>query len=79
MAITTTSGSSNKNNDVLVCYAVKEEMGLEASRCRFSGCDVLVTGMGRRNASESIQSELASGEYQLALTCGFAGGLNPSL
>jgi len=79
MAATTTSGNSNLNSDVLVCYAVKEEMGFEISRHSFGGCTVLVTGMGRRNAAESIQSELASNEYQLVLSCGFAGGLNPNL
>lgn len=67
---------SKKNNDVLVCYAVKEEVGRHT---RDQGCTVLVTGMGRRNASQSIQAELDSENYRLVLTCGFAGGLNPRL
>jgi uridine phosphorylase len=66
-----------RNLDVLVCYAVKEEVGFLVTR--FDGCNTLVTGMGKGNAAESIQSELALNEYRLVLTCGFAGGLNPNL
>src|SRR6185503_9648477 len=66
------------NSDVLVCFAVKEELGLCGIEA-FRGITVLVTGMGRRNASESLRTELTSDEYRLVLTCGFAGGLNPDL
>ena len=69
-------GGSRSGNGILLCYAVREEVGSIAALRR---TNVLVTGMGRRNASEGIQAELASTEYRLVLTCGFAGGLNPAL
>ena len=66
------------NSDVLICFAVKEEVGFNMTRAP-RGCTVLVTGMGRKNASESVRTELEDDEYQLVLTCGFAGGLNTEL
>ena len=68
-------GGSKPKRDILVCYAVREEVGTVALERRVA--NFLVTGMGRRNASEGIRSELAEAQYQLVLTCGFAGGLNP--
>ncbi len=65
------------SHDVLVCYAVKEEVG--SGVVDLNGGNVLVTGMGRRNAVQGIESELAEVKYRLVLTCGFAGGLNPAL
>jgi len=35
--------------------------------------------MGRKNAAESIREAVAAVEPECILTCGFAGGLNPSL
>jgi adenosylhomocysteine nucleosidase len=72
------NGKSDNNAKVLVCYAVKEEVG-RLVRTHGGGCTVLVTGMGRRNAVESLNAELELENYRLVLTCGFAGGLNPSL
>jgi adenosylhomocysteine nucleosidase len=40
---------------------------------------VLVTGMGRHNARRRSFLALASYQPELALTCGFAGGLDPAL
>src|SRR3954452_12390594 len=61
--------------DVLVCFAVKEEakffVPLQA--------EVLITGMGRKNAGESIRAAIEIVRPSLVLTCGFAGGLNPEL
>ena len=64
----------------LVCFAVKEEAkfflpGL--SRC--GPIQIWVTGIGRRNAAESIREAVAAVQPECVLTCGFAGGLNPSL
>src|SRR5437016_4767818 len=77
MALSPRTSPSSNNPDLLVCYAVREEIGPQVARSRVA--HVLVTGIGRRNASRSIQSELASQRYRLVLTCGFAGGLNPTL
>lgn len=59
----------------LVCFAVKEE----AKFFKSPNCRVLITGMGQKNAIESLQRVLASARPGLVLTCGFAGGLNPGL
>src|SRR5262249_47666259 len=40
---------------------------------------VWVTGIGRKNAAESIRSAVAQLKPERVLTCGFAGGLNPKL
>ncbi len=59
----------------LVCFAVKEETKFfKAATCR-----ILITGMGQKNAAENLRQALASARPGLVLTCGFAGGLNPSL
>ncbi|PWU10571.1 MAG: hypothetical protein C5B50_25210 [Verrucomicrobia bacterium] len=64
----------------LVCFAVKEEAApfqkLTGARPE---CEVLLTGMGRRNADSAIRSALSKSRPELVLTCGFAGGLNPDL
>ncbi len=43
------------------------------------GRDVLVTGMGRRNASTRFRKALQRVNPQRVITCGFAGALNPDL
>lgn len=63
--------------DVLVCYAVKEEVGPRVRR--MARCAVLVTGMGERNAREKASAMLARMDCRLVLTCGFAGALDPEL
>jgi len=65
------------SKQVLVCYAVKEEVG--SGVVALNGTKVLVTGMGQRNAAKGIESGLADGPYRFVLTCGFAGGLDPDL
>jgi uridine phosphorylase len=40
---------------------------------------VLITGMGRANAEDSIRKALRMVQPELVLSCGFAGGLNPKL
>ncbi|MFN7139936.1 MAG: hypothetical protein ACK4UN_11420, partial [Limisphaerales bacterium] len=67
-----------KQSDLLICFAVKEEAKFfKPSRVEFDDFEVLITGMGRRNASESIRAALPIVQPSLVLTCGFAGGLNP--
>ena len=61
---------------ILVCCAVREEAAFLRPDKRL---DVLVTGMGRDNAEKQVHQRLKSSDYDLILTCGFAGGLNPYL
>lgn len=65
---------------ILVCFAVKEEAELFqeilVSRPR---AVVLLTGMGKKNATAAIQKALQKVRPALVLSCGFAGGLNPQL
>jgi nucleoside phosphorylase len=64
----------------LVCFAVKEEA---AAFRRLAGrrpeLEVLLTGMGSRNAERAIKTALAKSPPKLVLSCGFAGGLKPEL
>jgi nucleoside phosphorylase len=61
---------------ILVCCAVREEAAFLRPDKRL---DVLVTGMGRDNAEKQVHQRIKSSAYDLILTCGFAGGLNPYL
>ncbi|MDB6021672.1 MAG: phosphorylase [Pedosphaera sp.] len=61
---------------VLICFAVKEEAKFMRQN---ADARILVTGMGQKNAAESLRKELALARPELLLTCGFAGGLNPKL
>jgi adenosylhomocysteine nucleosidase len=64
----------------LVCFALKEEA---APFRRFAGgrrqVDVLVTGIGKRNAERALREYLASHKPARVLSCGFAGGLSSQL
>lgn len=70
----------HQRSEILLCFAVKEE-------CRFfaapdhipSTVNVLITGMGRKNAERSFRTVLAKAKPDLVLTSGFAGGLRPGL
>jgi adenosylhomocysteine nucleosidase len=64
----------------LVCFAVKEEAKFFfPRRSRAGAIQAWVTGMGRKNAAESLREAVAAVEPERVLTCGFAGGLNPAL
>lgn len=64
----------------LVCFAVKEEAKFFfPQRSRAGAIQAWVTGMGRKNAAESLREAVAAVEPERVLTCGFAGGLNPAL
>jgi nucleoside phosphorylase len=41
--------------------------------------EILLTGIGRRNAEKAIRKALTEQSPHLVLTCGFAGGLNSEL
>jgi len=62
---------------VLVCFAVREEAQFFAAPPH-PVTDVLITGIGVRNASQALSDYLSSHQPRLVLTCGFAGGLNPT-
>ena len=64
----------------LVCFAVKEEAKFFLpQQSRAGPIQTWVTGIGRKNAAESIREAVAAVEPECVLTCGFAGGLNPAL
>lgn len=62
---------------VLVCFAVKEEA--QAFQRLGRNVQVILVGVGKRNAEQAIRAALAKEKPQLVLTCGFAGGLRPEL
>jgi nucleoside phosphorylase len=65
---------------ILVCFAVKEESRpFERLAGARPSVRVLLTGMGRDNASKAIHMALARERPGLVLSCGLAGGLNPEL
>lgn len=62
----------------LVCFAVKEEAA--AFKKTKSLCaELLITGIGTRNAIEKLYPILEVRTFSHVLTCGFAGALNPEL
>jgi adenosylhomocysteine nucleosidase len=64
----------------LVCFAVKEEARAFRKLVRDrTDVQVILVGMGKRNAERAIRAVLAQEHPQLVLTCGFAGGLSPEL
>src|SRR5580700_1830552 len=66
--------------DLLICFAVKEEMKFFRSAFwRRGSMQVWVTGMGRKNAAENIRDAIARVQPERVITAGFAGGLNPRL
>ncbi len=66
------------SRSILVCFAVKEEAA-PFLRQLPAGVETLVTGMGAAAAERATRPRLAAREWDLVLTCGFAGGLNPAL
>jgi nucleoside phosphorylase len=61
----------------LVCFAVKEEAA--ADLYRDPTIRIFITGMGRANAEGSVSQAIKLSKPSLVLTCGFTGGLDPSL
>jgi adenosylhomocysteine nucleosidase len=65
---------------LLICFALKEEAALfRKVATGKSGISILITGIGRKNAEQSVREFLSVNSPKLVLTCGFAGGLNPDL
>jgi adenosylhomocysteine nucleosidase len=60
---------------VLFCFAVEQE----AKFFSRPGMEILITGMGRENAERELHGALHKEGYQLIISGGFAGGLNPYL
>jgi len=64
----------------LVCFALKEEAGafttFAAGRKDIA---MLLTGIGRKNAAETLAATLQHSTPRWVLTCGFAGALDPGL
>src|SRR4051812_31219126 len=65
--------------DLLICFAVKEEAKFFMPRGSLTSCQVWITGIGRKNAAESIRRAINSVKPERVITAGFAGGLNPEL
>jgi nucleoside phosphorylase len=67
-------------NEVLVCFAVKEEgcFFREASRS-LRAVKTVLTRIGQQNAEAVIKEALVRDRPRLVLSCGFAGGLRPEL
>jgi adenosylhomocysteine nucleosidase len=64
----------------LVCFAVKEEAApFKSTLVSRLDIQILLTGMGQRNADKSIGAILSTEKPTLVLTAGFAGALNPDL
>jgi adenosylhomocysteine nucleosidase len=64
----------------LVCFAVEEEAALFRRLVKARPeINILITGMGRKNAAETFTKAIAQKSPRLVLSAGFAGGLNPSL
>ena len=65
---------------VLVCFAVQQEAKPFQQLARGKpDAQVLLTGMGSRNAEAAIRAALKDVRPSRVYTCGFAGGLNPEL
>lgn len=63
-----------------MCFAVKEEArAFQKLAGERGNVQVILVGIGKRNAERAIRAALANGPPQLVLTCGFAGGLIPEL
>src|SRR5437870_12751363 len=72
--------SVSKNNFELVCFAVKEEARFFKPSIQWPiPVRLAITGIGERNAAESVRRLIESSRPGFVLTCGFAGGLNPKL
>lgn len=68
------------SNDALICFALKEEATpFQKNAVGQAGISILLTGIGPKNAQESVCSFLDHNSPKQIFTCGFAGGLNPDL
>ena len=64
----------------LICFALPDEARpFRKLAGAHPDAEILVTGMGARNAERVLRARLAGPRPALVLTCGYAGGLNPTL
>jgi adenosylhomocysteine nucleosidase len=63
---------------ILVCFAVKQEASSVPVPKKSDGWKIMITGMGRKNAADSLRRALDTERPRLVITSGFAGGLNPA-
>ena len=71
---------SSTKDGVLVCFAVNEEAGpFRKIASAKPGVSILITGIGRRNSEKVLRDYLAGHSPELVFSCGFAGGLDPTL
>lgn len=72
--------SEKEEVGTLVCFALREEAAPFWRIVReLHDVEILITGIGRKNAETAVRKYLATHVPKLVLTCGFAGGLNPEL
>jgi len=72
--------SSNGQLTTLICFALKEEAApFRKIAGGKPGVEILVTGVGRKNARSAIEKSLAERKPARVLTCGLAGGLADDL
>ncbi|MBI3880256.1 MAG: hypothetical protein HY301_09355 [Verrucomicrobia bacterium] len=65
---------------VLVCFATREEAAPFRELAPLLGdVHVLITGMGRTNATRALRGALGARRAALVVSAGFAGGLDPQL
>ncbi len=64
----------------LICFALEEEAApFRKFASARPGVLICITGIGRKNAETAVSGILAREKPAFVLTCGFAGGLNPTL
>jgi adenosylhomocysteine nucleosidase len=64
---------------LLICFAVPEETKFFRLCPLETTFQIWITGMGRKNAAESVRKAIARVTPERVITAGFAGGLNPAL
>ena len=63
-----------------MCFALKEEAGAFQKRvANRPDISILITGIGRKNSERALLERLNQFTPRFVLTCGFAGGLDPTL
>ena len=63
----------------LICFALRDEAAALSPKTWTSRADILITGIGCRNAEKSVREFLVDNQPIRVFTCGFAGGLDPKL
>jgi nucleoside phosphorylase len=62
-----------------VCFALEQEAApFRKMAMKIPDVEILVTGIGSKNADAAVRRFLAKNLPKLVLSCGFAGGLDPA-